>query len=102
MYILLGGLVALVVALALAHLLPRFSACFLGPALLLAGALAFISLNKYFFPFESDGSIAGLIVPGIMWIGLITCALMGSVLIGMGRSRIKQKTLAEPAADRLD
>lgn len=84
MYILIGELLALVVAIALAHILPRFSAQFLGPALLIASACAFISLNKYLFPFQSDGSIAGLIVPGIMWIGLITCCILGCALIVTG------------------
>lgn len=98
----MGGLLALVVVIALAYTLPRFSAYFLGPAFLVAGALAFISLNKYFFPFQSDGSIAGLIVPGIMWLGLITCCILGCVLIVTGRSRIKEKSAAELSVDRLE
>jgi hypothetical protein len=90
-------MLALVAVLMLGYFLPRFSAYFLGPAFLVAGAASFIALNKYFFPFQSDGSIAGLIVPGIMWLWLITCCVMGGVLIGTGRSRVKRKSASEAA-----
>jgi ABC-type branched-subunit amino acid transport system permease subunit len=94
---LLGGALALVLMVILGYFLPRFSAYFLGPALLAVGGVSFITLNKYFFPFQSDGSIAGLIVPGIMWLGLVTCCVLGCVLIVTGRSRVK--SAASPEAD---
>lgn len=97
----LVGLFALALVVAFGRALPRFSAYFLGPAFLTVGGLAFISLHKYFFPFQSDGSIAGLIVPGIMWIGFITCCILGCALIIIGRGKIKEKVAAAPP-DRLE
>ena len=91
----LGGALALVVVLMLGHFLPRFSAYFLGPAFLLAGGTSFITLHKYFFPFQSDGSMAGLIVPGIMWLWFVTCCVLGGVLITTGRRRAKRNSATE-------
>lgn len=91
----LCGALAVAVVSALGYFLPRFSAYFLGPAFLIAGGASFIVLNKYFFPFQSDGSMAGLIVPAIMWLWLITCCVLGGVLIATGRSRAKRKSSSE-------
>lgn len=91
----LWGLLALAVVLVLGYFLPRFSAYFLGPAFLIAGGASFIVLNRYFFPFQSDGSMAGLIVPAIMRLWLITCCALGGVLIATGRSRAKRKLASE-------
>jgi hypothetical protein len=95
----LVGVLALIVMAVLGNLFPRFSAYFLGPAFLATGGWAFISLNKYFYSFQSDGSIAGLIVPAIMWLGLITCCILGCVLIVTGLSKIKQKASATSPSD---
>jgi hypothetical protein len=100
-FLVLGGTLALVVAVMLGYFLPRFSAYFLGPAFLAIGGVSFLTLNKYFFPFQSDGSIAGLIVPGIMWLGLIACCAMGCVLIAMGRSRVRRAASSEIRVGRL-
>jgi len=76
---------------AVGYLLPRVSAYFLGPALLGAPAIAFVCLHRLFFPFQSDGSPAGLLVPAIMWAGSIVACIGGIVLIATGLMRIRSK-----------
>lgn len=83
------GFVAALVALCLALALPRASAYFLGPLLLVFALALFIFANKLFFPFQSDGSPAGLIVPGMMWLTLIVACVAGSILMVVGLARIR-------------
>lgn len=83
---------AVLVAFLFGYYLPRFSAYFLGPAFLVLAGGSFITLHKYFFPFQSDGSIAGLIVPAILWLAFATCCLLGAVLIVTGLVRAKRKS----------
>jgi hypothetical protein len=86
-----GGIVlAVVFALVLGFILPRFAAYFLGPAfLVLAGALLVVG-HSLFVPSHTDGSPAGLIVPGIAWLALIVCCGLGLTLIATGIARIKR------------
>ncbi len=92
---LLWMIIAIAIVFALGYYLPRFSAYVLGPGFLLLGIIAFIKNHKLFFFFQSDGSIAGLIVPIIMWLGLITCCVLGIVLIMTGVIRMKPSAISK-------
>jgi lipopolysaccharide export LptBFGC system permease protein LptF len=81
---------AVVFALMLGFVLPRFAAYFLGPAFLVLAAALLVVGHRLFVPFQSDGSPAGLIVPAIAWIALIVCCGLGITLIVTGRARIKR------------
>lgn len=87
----IGLMVGVPIVIAIAWHFPRFSVYFLGPLLLVLGGGSFIALNKYFFPFQSDGSIAGLIVPAIMWLWLVVSCGLGAILVVTGRARMKRR-----------
>jgi hypothetical protein len=90
-------LAAWVASVLLGYALPRFAAYFLGPLLLVAGIVMFTTLNRYFFPFQSDGSPAGMIVPGLLWIALIICGVAGLTLVGVGVSRLRAAAALDSA-----
>jgi hypothetical protein len=73
----------------IAYLFPRVSAYFLGPALLVIAAVAFLGWHPLFVPFQSDGSPAGLVVPGVMWAAFLTACICAVVLILTGRMKIR-------------
>jgi len=85
----------LLVPFALGYLFPRFSAVVLGPVVLIAAGLLFVTLHRYFFPFQSDGSPAGLIVPGLLWAVFVLGCICGAVLIATGVMRMRRAD--EPA-----
>ncbi len=76
---------------AVGYLLPKVSAYFLGPAFLVAAAVGIVGLHKYFVPFQSDGSPAGMLVPAIMWAAFVAACIAGVVLILTGRMRLRRQ-----------
>lgn len=85
-------------AFLLALVLPRFSAYVLGPAVVVLAVGFAIVERKLFMPFQSDGSPAGVLVPGIMWLLLIVCCIVGAALIGTGLARIRARNRSRAAA----
>jgi hypothetical protein len=82
--------VVALVALCLAYVLPRLSAYFLGPVFLVFAVGLFVFANELFFPFQSDGSPAGLVVPGMMWVTLILSSVAGAILLAVGFATINR------------
>lgn len=80
----------LLIPFAVGYLLPWFSARILGPLVFGAVGILFVTLHRYFFPFQSDGSMAGLIVPGLLWAVSVLGCLCGVVLIATGVMRMRQ------------
>ncbi len=94
-----GLMLVLLVPFALGYLLPRFSAYFLGPAILVLAAVAVTAFHDLFVPFHSDGSPAGMLVPAMMWAFSLGACISGGVLILTGGMRIRLKrTPMQPAA----
>lgn len=92
---------ALLIPFALGYLFPWFSAVVLGPVVLVAAGVLFVTLHRYFFPFQSDGSPAGMIVPGLLWVVLVLGCLWAVVLIATGVMRMrrtKEATLTPSSA----
>jgi hypothetical protein len=98
------ALLAIGLPFAVGALLPRFSAYFLGPVILVLMLVMAVSLHRYFVPFHSDGSPAGMLVPAMMWIVFVAGCIVGAVLILTGWVRIRSRRLAEidPAAPRTE
>jgi hypothetical protein len=90
----IGLVLAVVVALVLGFSLPRVAAYVVGPAFLALAGVFVIFGYKLFFPFQTEGSPAGLIVPAVAWVVVIVCCGLGITLIVTGRARIKRKTVA--------
>jgi hypothetical protein len=80
------------------YLFPRVSAYFLGPALLVIAAAAFLGVHSLFVPFQSDGSAAGLLVPAMMWAALVTACISGVVLILTGGMKLRWEDAPPPRA----
>jgi hypothetical protein len=80
-----------VVALLIAFLLPRTSAYFLGPVLSIFALCLVAFGHRLFFSFHSDGSPAGLLVPGIMWLTLAASAIPGVIFIVVGSLTIRRR-----------
>jgi hypothetical protein len=93
------ALLALCLPFAVGALLPRFSAYCLGPVVLILTLMMAAVLHRYFVPFHSDGSPAGMLVPAMMWIVFVAGCIVGAVLILTGWARIRSKRLAEIAPD---
>lgn len=79
---------AIVLLMACVHFVPRLAVFVLGPGFLVLAVVGFVENKKLFFPFQSDGSAAGMIVPVVMWVALLLCCLLGTGLIVGGRLRI--------------
>jgi hypothetical protein len=77
------------VPFAIGYLLPEVGAYFLGPAILVIAAVLAVVFHKLFVPFQSDGSPAGLIVPGLAWFALVTACIAGILLIVTGKIRMR-------------
>lgn len=73
---------------ALVRLLPRFSTYVVGPGILVFAAMSFVKYKPLFFPFQSDGSAAGMIVPVLAWGALLGAGLIGIVVILAGRKML--------------
>jgi hypothetical protein len=96
--LILLGLLAIFLPFAVAALLPRFSAYFLGPVILVLALAMAVGLHKFFVPFQSDGSPAGMLVPAMMWVMFVLACVSGIVLILTGMARIRSKRVAETPA----
>jgi hypothetical protein len=86
--LLLSFSLVILVPFATAYFLPRIGAFVLGPLILAIAAIVFVRLHDLFVPFQSDGSPAGLVVPGIMWLAFLVACIVGVLLIATGVMRL--------------
>ena len=68
--------------------MPRFRAYVAGPGIFVVAVLCFIKYKPLFFPLQSDGSAAGLVIPVLMWAALLGGCLLGVVVIVSARNQI--------------
>lgn len=85
----------LLVFFAVGYLLPRFSAYFLGPALLAATAIAFVGEPELLFGSGSMGSM-------LAWVGVVLACIGGIVLIATGLMRVWLQNRAEQPPSMAD
>jgi len=86
-----------VVGAAIGVFLPKFSAYFLGPVSLIVAVLVIgIAHKSMFRPAMTDGSPAGLLVPGIAWLLFGCSALFGTILVLVGSRGLRR---GQPAAN---